>query len=81
MNEKIVYNLINKLEAVSPYLGRLTKGVIRMNRYNIYANNMLSNRAFNVGITIDKSEEWVKAEVERLNSFINPNVIYFYEEV
>ena len=50
-------------------------------RYNIYANNMLSNRVFNLGITIDKTEEWVRAEVERLNDLKNPDVVYFYEEV
>ena len=52
-----------------------------MERYNIYANNTLSNRAFNLGITVGKSEEWVKEEVERLNSLANPDVVYFYEEV
>ena len=52
-----------------------------MERYNIYANNMLSNRVFNLGITINKTEEWVRAEVERLNGLKNPDVVYFYEEV
>ncbi len=53
-----------------------------MNRYNIYANNTLhNNRAFNLGITTDKTEQWVKEEVERLNNLANPEVVYFYEEV
>ena len=42
---------------------------------------MLSNRVFNLGITIGKTEEWVRVEVERLNGLMNPDVVYFYEEV
>ena len=52
-----------------------------MGIYNIYANNMLSNRVLNLGITTDKTEEWIKEEVERLNSIKNPDVVYFYEEI
>ena len=53
-----------------------------MEKYNIFANDLQGGfRIFNLGITIDKTEEWVKAEVERLNSLDKEDVVYKYEEV
>lgn len=52
-----------------------------MDRYNIFANSKDGYRAFNLGITIDKTEEWVKEEVERLNNLDNEHVTYGYEEI
>ncbi len=52
-----------------------------MERFNIYANNEKGNRLFNLGITTDKTEEWVKEEVERLNNLDNDYVTYGYEEI
>ena len=54
-----------------------------MERFNIYANDIKGNRLLNLGITTDKTEEWVKEEVSRLNTLIlkDENVTYGYEEI
>ena len=54
-----------------------------MERFNIYANNEKGNRLFNLGIITDKTEEWVKEEVSRLNAVIlkDETVTYGYEEI
>ena len=54
-----------------------------MERFNIYANDIKGSRLFNLGIITDKTEEWVKEEVSRLNTLIlkDENVTYGYEEI
>jgi len=52
-----------------------------MERYNIYAVNVLGVRVFNLGITVDRTEKWVIKEVKRLNSLDREDIVYGYEEV
>ena len=54
-----------------------------MERFNLYVTDNKGNRLFNVGIVTDKTEQWVKEEVERLNSLIlkDKDKEYRYEEI